>query len=142
MNTQSQIAIRAGQIMALKSEVLYKWKCNRTIYGIFGQHQTDLDQIRRAVESSTKQNLFDRKRSSKIIDARRLFVFFAMKTIKGMLLRKIVEYSGFHHATVLYHNNKMKSLIEANDYDTIQSIKSICSTLHMEFVKAQDIETE
>lgn len=142
MNTQSQIAIRAAQILSLQSEVIYKWKWNNQVFGIFGKHQHSLDQIRDAVEMATKQNLFDRNRKLDIISARRLFVFFAMKTIKGMILRKIVEYTGFHHATVLYHNAKIRSLIEINDFETMQHFKTICSILHLEFVKAQEVETE
>ena len=140
---QSQIAIKVGQYLLMKHEVLYRWKRKDTIYGIYGDWQYDMRKIQEVVEEIMGVSITETNRKLEVVCAKRMFIFLVFYTTKIKRLQTIADYLGFmSHATIIHHRNKMKDLIEICDPYYLRLINLACSKLSLNFIQTTEKHEE
>jgi chromosomal replication initiation ATPase DnaA len=140
---QSQIAIKVGQYLLMKHEVLYRWKRKDTVYGIYGDWQYDIRKIQEVVEEIMGVSIAENTRKMDVVCAKRLFIFLVFYTTKTKRLQTLADYMGFiSHATIIHHRNKMKDLIEICDPYYLRLINLACFKLGLSFIQTTEKHEE
>ena len=104
-----------------------------------------LDKIKEKVEEYySVAELKDKSRISEVVEARRMFCYYARKHAlnkngKGYSFRNISEFLGIHHATIIHHTNVIDAWVKHQDKEIL---KDIWNLFELNLAKKKDIFAE
>ena len=106
---------------------------------------TSLENIKDKVEEYYSiSDLKDKSRISDVVEARRMFCYYARKHAlkrngKGYSFRKISEFLGIHHSTIIHHVNVIDAWVK---YQDKAILKDIWNLFELNLAKKKDIFAE
>ena len=103
-----------------------------------------LQEIKEKVEGYYKVDLKTKSRKAEIVEARRMFCYYAKKhaqrgTGKGYNFRNISEFLDLNHATIIHHVNVVSSWVKYQDNITLKDLWNI---FELNLAKKKDVFAE